>query len=70
MAELPRSYHNLEAKDFPFLVEARTAIGVVVWSKQIDGPGEIFVPPLRRKHGPVWIRVTFPDGRVEESPPT
>lgn len=67
--ELPRANVLLERGKFPFVVEARVADGTVVWRLEVPGPGGIYVPPLRSRHGPVWIRVTYADGRVDETAP-
>lgn len=40
--------------------------GNVVHTIEVPGPGIMSVPPLAQEHGPVWVRITYGDGTIEE----
>lgn len=59
-------YFGLKPEDFPLTIEGLSPDGIVVWRKNVAGPMAIYVPPLAKRHGcPIFIRVTYSDGRTE-----
>lgn len=57
---------TLPANRFPHTLEGvRSTDGVVVWRREITGPGAYDVPALAAIHGcPIDIRCTWPSGEV------
>jgi hypothetical protein len=66
--DLPVRQHDLPASVFPFTIEAyHPETKKVVWSHRAEGPGQIYIPALKRQLGhPAAIRIIYADGRVEE----
>lgn len=64
------AFHDLPAASFPFTVEfISERTGAVVHTITADGPGGMTVPALGREHGPVWVRMSFADGKIVEHHP-
>jgi hypothetical protein len=63
---------NLSESDYPFTIRAIDATGETVWTRVVEQPGPVYVPPLARTYGPVAIEVEYPDGTVgrTEAPST
>ena len=53
---------------FPFIVDALNGNGEVVWSVTVATAGGLHVPALAHTYGPVSIRITYPDGTVQQMP--
>jgi hypothetical protein len=68
--DLPVRHHDLPAGVFPFTVEAyHPETEKVVWSHRVEGPGQIYIPNLKRQFGhPVAIRLIYADGTVDDMP--
>lgn len=65
-------YHKLPRHWFPVKLEIlRTDNDEVVYEETVEAPETItmlHIPPLGRELGvPVWVRVTYGDGKVVES---
>ena len=64
-AERPVAFRDLPASSFPFHIVALGHDDEVLWEETVTGPCALEVPGF---HGAVKVvRVTFADGRVEES---
>lgn len=64
------AFHDIPLGSFPFTVEYfRMADdkGVdPIHRVDVSGPGVIMVPPLAPRYGPVWVRITFANGKTTE----
>lgn len=60
------SFHDLPATAFPFTIKFIDEEGTVVESIRVDEPGTVMVPALREQHGPVTVRIQWPDWTVSE----
>lgn len=69
MAKVPRL--NLTPDCFPMTIQALDIKdGTVVWQTTLEGPGNIYIPPVAERIGrKVRIRITLADGTFEESGP-
>lgn len=63
------AFHDLPAGAFPFSIEFVNALGVVVHSITVSGPGAVEIPGLRQRYGAVSVRLRFADGTVHEAGP-
>jgi hypothetical protein len=64
----PVTFTQLEPSAYPFTLRAfRCSDDVEIWSTTVTGPGAVFIPGLRPKHGPVWMRTEYADGEVVET---
>lgn len=70
MSPQPVMRIDLKEEAFPFTIEAISSkTDEIVWSKIVNGPGPIYVPPLAEIIGcSVAIRTRWPDGTVTEAP--
>lgn len=63
---------NLPKSAYPFTMRAIDASGETVWTRVVERPGPVYIPPLAPTYGPVAIEVEYPDGTVArtEAPST
>jgi hypothetical protein len=67
--DLPIETATVDAEAYPFVVEYLNAVGEVVETQTVEGPGVLKVPGLSVAHGPIGVRITWGDPAVEEIPP-
>ena len=62
MNDGPVAFHDLPRSRFPFTIEFLTLAGDIVHTITVTGPGAVRIPGLAAQHGPISVRITWPDG--------
>lgn len=66
----PVGFVDLDPSRFPFRIECVAESGAVVYAVDVPGPGAVRIPGLAAEHGPISVRITWPNGEATGFAPT
>jgi hypothetical protein len=61
------SFVEMDEEDFPMHIEfIAQRTGEVVHTIEVEAAGVLVIPPLALTPGPIYVKITFPDGEMRD----